>query len=90
MQELYIDTRTVEDESGARRRFDYYILIGEIDTGPFFCECYGVKVAQHDSGDGCSVSNITTSASRIDSLIELLLAHSVTPCGLPEVVADWL
>lgn len=90
MQELYIDTRTVEDAAGTDRQFDYYVLIGEIDTGPFFCESYGVKIAQHGADNTCSVANITTSAARIDSLVELLLTHRVTPCGLNDVIADWL
>lgn len=90
MQELYIDARTVEDEAGNRHRFDYYVLIGEIDTGPFFCESYGVKIAQHGTANTCSIANITTSASRIDSLVGLLLTSGVTPCSLADVIADWL
>ena len=90
MQELFIDTRTVEDEAGTHYRFDYYVLIGEIDAGDFFCESYGIKIAQRNAANACSIENITTSAARIDSLLELLLAHRVTPCGLGDVIADWL
>ncbi len=90
MQELYIDTRTVEDEEGKQFKFDYYVLIGEIDTGPFFCESYGVKVSQCGRKNTCSVANITTSAARIDELVELLLTCKVTPGNLNDVIADWL
>ena len=33
---------------------------------------------------------ITTSASRIDQLITLLVDNRVGPSGLSDVVADWL
>ncbi len=89
-QELYLGSRSVEDELGCRRRFDYYLLVGEVATGQFFCESYGVKVAQEGTDNQCAIPNLTTSAARIDSLVELLQVDCVTPVNLPEVVADWL
>lgn len=89
-QELYLGSRTVEDELGRLRRFDYYLLVGEVATGQFFCESYGVKVLQEDTDNQCAIPNITTSAARIDSLVELLMVYCVTPLNLPDVVADWL
>lgn len=90
MKELYVDSRTIEDEAGKSLCFDYYVLVGEIDTGVFFCESYGAAVAQVGTGYVCRVPNITTSAARIDSLMCLLLKYIVTPVNLPEVVEDWL
>lgn len=89
-QELYLGSRTAEDELGNQHSFDYFLLVGEIAAGPFFCESYGVKVAQQGTGSQCAVPNITTSAMRIDRLAELLMVSCVTPVNLPEVVADWL
>lgn len=89
-QELYLGSRTAEDELGHQRRFDYYLLVGEVTTGQFFCESYGVKVRQEGTDNQCAIPNITTSAARIDSLAELLLVYCVTPVNLPEVVSDWL
>lgn len=90
MKELYVDSRTVADEGGENLRFDYYVLIGETDTGAFFCESYGVAVVQAETGRACRVPDITVSAARIDRLVTLLLEHAVTPVNLPEVVQDWL
>ncbi len=90
MKELYVDSCTVMDEAGGNLRFDYYVLIGEMDTGTFFCESYGVAVVQADTGRECRVPNVTVSAARIDRLMTLLLEHAVTPVNLPEVVQDWL
>lgn len=90
IRELYVDSRMVEDEAGAGLRFDYYVLIGEVELDTFFCESYGVKIAQLGTDNLCEIPNITTSAARIDCLLELLLLHCVTPVNLPDVLADWL
>lgn len=90
MKELYIDSRTAADRTGKSLCFDYYVLIGEVDTGPFFCESYGVAVAQRGTQYVSRVPNVTTSAGRIDQLLSLLLDHVVTPVNLPEVLQDWL
>ena len=85
-----VDSREITDEGGVRRVFDYAILIGEHDTGPFFCESYGVKIAERGSGNVSFVPDVTTRAARIDELIELLLNNRVLPAHLLDVVMDWL
>ena len=89
MRELFLDTVELTDQAGTTRRFDYSILIGEMDVGAFACESYGVKVAEQ-GGAQASVENITCSASRIDELSGLLVRNSVTPAALHDVVSDWL
>lgn len=89
-QELFLGTRTAADELGRQCRFDYYLLVGEVTAGQFFCESYGVKVTQEDTDSQCAIPNITTSAARIDALADLLMVYCVTPLNLPDVVADWL
>lgn len=87
--ELRIATRTIEDELGKPRIFHYALLIDQIEVGNFSCENYGVRIWEEDGGDA-SVPNITTSALRIDELMELLVEHRVGPAVLSDVVADWL
>lgn len=89
MRELFLETVELTDPTGAVRRFDYSILIGEMDVGGYSCESYGVKVAERGGGQA-SVENITCSASRIDELSGLLVRNGVTPAGLNDVVSDWL
>ena len=89
MRELFLDTVELTDPAGAVRRFDYSILIGEMDVGLYACESYGVKVAEQ-GGAQASVENITCSASRIDELSGLLVRNGVTPAALCDVVSDWL
>ncbi len=89
MRELFLQTLELPDEQGVLRQYDYSILIGEMDVGRFFCESYGVKVAQRDGPDA-SVPNVTCSIQRIDELSTLLLRHGVTPATLADVVQDWL
>ena len=89
MRELFLESVELADPSGAIRRFDYSILIGEMDVGAYACESYGVKVAEQ-GGEQASVENITCSASRIDELSGLLVRNGVTPAALRDVVLDWL
>ena len=89
MRELFLQTLKIPDESGKRRSYDYSILIGEMDVGPFSCESYGVRVAER-GGTEASAPNITCSAARIDELSELLLKNGVTPTTFYDVLADWL
>lgn len=89
MRELFLETVELPDQSGAVRRFDYSILIGEMDVGPYACESYGVRISEQ-GGEQASVPNITCSASRIDELSSLLVRNGVTPAALRDVVLDWL
>ena len=90
MREMLVDSRRVTDESGRTRIYDYAILIGERDTGPFFCESYGVKVAERGTGNLSMAADVTTSAARVDELMDLLLRNAVLPGHLLDVIADWL
>ena len=89
MRELFLETVELTDQAGAVRRYDYSILIGEMNVGAYACESYGVKVAEQ-GGEQASVENITCSASRIDELSGLLTRGGVTPAALRDVVLDWL
>ncbi len=90
MRELFLKKLTLTDVDGRERDYDYYIVIDEMDVGPFSCESYGLQVREQGSGAVCTVPHITTSISRIDDLCELVLAGGVTPVTLPDVVSDWL
>ena len=89
MRELFLQTLTLPDEAGQKRSYDYSILIGEMDVGPFFCESYGIRVSEQ-GGAEASAPHVTTSAARIDELSELLLKNEVTPTTFHEVLSDWL
>ncbi len=90
MRELFLERRSIEDEQGRRRVYDYDIIIDEMDVGPFACESYGLQIREQESGAVCMIPHITTSISRIDELCELVLAGGVTPLTLEDVVNDWL
>ena len=89
MRELFLETVELADQTGTVRRYDYSILIGEMDVGPYACESYGVRISEQGGGQA-SVPNITCSASRIDELSGLLARNGVTPTALRDVVLDWL
>lgn len=87
--ELKIATRQCRDQEGTTRSFHYFLTIEQEETPRFFCENYGVRIAE-EAGDESAVPRITTSASRIDELITLLVDNRVGPAGLQDVIADWL
>ena len=89
MRELFLQTLALPDESGTVHRYDYSILIDEMDVGPFSCESYGVRVAEQ-GGAEASAPHVTCSAARIDELSTLLLRNGVTPTTFHDVLADWL
>lgn len=89
MRELFLQTLELQDETGAKRSYDYSILIDEMDVGPYACESYGFKVAEQ-GGPEASAPHVTCSASRIDELSELLLRNGVTPTTFHDVLSDWL
>ena len=89
MRELFLQTLTLPDETGQQHSYDYSILIGEMDVGPFSCESYGIRVAER-GGAEASAPHVTCSAARIDELSELLLKNAVTPTTFFDVLNDWL
>ena len=91
MRELFVAREHMTDGTGGPLCLDYYVLVEEARIGDAFCcENYGVRVAHSGGGETAAVSNITTSARRIDELMELLVRGRVTPSTLWDVVEDWL
>ena len=89
MRELLVDSCGTEEEDSSD--YEYYILIDQMEvSGGFACESYGVKVVCRRDGDLEEIPNITTSISRIDELMDLLVRNLVTPVTLRDVVEDWL
>lgn len=91
MRELYIREREACGEDGRPHRFQYYILVDEMEVAEgFACESYGVRITEREAGTQEDVPNITVRAERIDELMELLIGSVVTPISLRDVVIDWL
>lgn len=90
MRELFLKTISMEDARGRERRYDYSIIIDEMDVGPYACESYGLQVREQGSGETCRIPHITCSMERIDRLSELVMRGGVTPVTLHDVVSDWL
>lgn len=86
---IKITTRSILDEGGHDHHFHYYLLVRPIDTEGLCCEDYGVCI-EDEENHAVSVPSITTSATRIDQLMTLLVEHLVGPAGLRDVIADWL
>jgi len=87
--EIKIASRQHEDDLGRQRRFHYFLTVDTVETGPFCCENYGVRIAE-ETGETAVIPAITTSAARIDELMTLLVDGQMGPAALSDVVADWL
>jgi len=87
--EFKVAARRFMDEFGKYRQFHYYVTVDYEQSPHFFCENYGVHIME-DCGGEASVRRITTSSTRIDELITMLVEHLVGPAALADVVADWL
>ena len=83
-----IASKTCVSEDGTPHRFHYYLLT-EIPPSPHFsCEIYGIHI-EDDFGHTSTVQAITTSPTKIDELMTLLIDHCVGPSTLEEIVHDW-
>lgn len=90
MRELAVAKRQVCDEKGKVHNYEYSILVGETPVmSGVCCESYGVKITEQ-RGECSQINDLTTSVSRIDELMDLLVRNTVTPCTLRNVVDDWL
>ena len=89
MMEVKIADRRCNDEAGALHRFQYFLTVEEAESRNLCLENYGVRIAE-EGGDDCTLSGLTTSASRIDELMTLLVDNLVAPASLRDVVSDWL
>ena len=87
--EIKIATRHCRDQVGQSRCFHYYLTIDQEETPRFACENYGVRIID-ETGSETTLPALTTSATRIDELMTLLVDHRVGPAGLADVVSDWL
>lgn len=90
MRELLIGTEDIDTSKERLRKYTYSILVDEMDVGAFSCESYGVKIAEPATGHTAIVPHVTTSISRIDELMDLLIRNQVTPTALRDVIDDWL
>lgn len=90
MRELTVAKRQMIDEAGREHNYEYMILIDEMSiSDQIRVESYGVKILEQE-GESSELANITPSSARIESLLDLLVRNTVTPCTLRNVVEDWL
>ncbi len=87
--EYKVATRACRDDQDRSRIFHYFLTVDLEGSSPFAMENYGVRITEED-GAACSLPALTTSPSRIDELMTVLVDNLVGPIGLADVVQDWL
>jgi hypothetical protein len=90
MKEYKLDLRSLYPDLAEESRYDYSILVDQVEAGAFTCECYGAQVTSRATGEQARAPDLTVSARRIDELMELLVRGQVGPIHLGDVVEDWL
>ena len=56
MRELFFKELALTDQRGEERRYAYYVVIDEMDVGPFSCESYGLRVEER-GGESAGMGN---------------------------------
>ncbi len=87
--EYKVATKQCRDDQGRLRTFHYFLTVDLEGSSRFVMENYGVRITEED-GEACTLPALTTSPSRIDELITILVDNLVGPVGLADVVQDWL
>ena len=70
----------------------YYILEEVVEKDSSKYVEYGVEIEKQDSSriEKSQIKDITTDQTRIDSIVKSLMANSVTPIHLHDVIEDML
>lgn len=89
MREICIGKNSVKKEGGEELTCVYLLTVEE-QSGQISFESYGIKINIAETGESAQVDDLTVNAERVWALGEALCRNGVTPCGLGDVVADWL
>ena len=92
MKRSYIGEETLEIHEDSFISLQYYILEEDVEiSGSKYVE-YGVEIEKKDHFriEKSQIKDITTDQTRIDSIVKSLMANSVTPIHLHDVIEDML
>ncbi len=76
-------------ENGQPLTCHCHILVRDVPT-PLNGESYGIRLTLEETGEMMEFMDLTVSGKRILDLADALVRCGVTPCGLRDVVSDWL
>lgn len=83
MREILYKQRQTHTENGQPLHLFYFILMNKGTDGR---NRYGVKVR---SNDDAVAPDLTERSEHAFDLLDKLARNTVTPTGLPDVLADW-
>lgn len=83
MREILYKKRQTHTEDGQPLHLSYFVLINKGTDGR---NRYGVKVRSNDDAVALDLSECS---ERVFDLLDKLARNTVTPTGLPDVLADW-
>ena len=86
LERSYCGEEKITCDNGINASLYYYLLKEKAGD----CDTFGIEVAMVRNGmwESASVHHVTTSAPRIDELINRLKRNTVTPCTLQEIVIE--
>lgn len=73
-----------------QNRWNYALLVEDIEVDGFHCESYGVVITDRVTGETAQARHVTVSALDIACLMDVIVRGQVTPTTLADVVEDWL
>ena len=84
MREILYKQRQTHTEDGQPLQLSYFVLMNKGTDGR---NRYGVKVRSND--EDAVAPDLTERSERAFDLLDKLARNTVTPTGLPDVLADW-
>ena len=85
MREILYKKRQTHTENGQPLDLSYFILMNKGTDGR---NRYGVKVRSNDDEE--VALDLSERSERVFDLLDKLARNTVTPTGLPDVVAYWM
>ena len=87
VRKLLLENRKAQSSAGKNLHLQYFLVIEEFPDG---VENYGVQIIELESAAVALAPGITTNAQKVIEFVQILANCTVTPFGLPDVLADWL
>lgn len=84
MREILYKKRQTHTENGQPLDLSYFVLMNKGTDGR---NRYGVKARSND--DEAVALDLSERSERVFDLLDKLARNTVTPTGLPDVLADW-
>ena len=92
MKKYYIGKEILSTSNIANAELNYYVLEDEKDDEKLKIMEYGIEIEKRENAriEKSQIKDITTEYSKVECVVKILMANSVTPVHLHDVIMDML